>query len=133
MAEIMGRYELSKPIRKKIGGWVEMDFEAYFTYRGIMWFRPKGGGLGGDGHHSREDWLANTPGIAISAGRSVNHGHDVTKVGWGFNKDKTLEEEMDKQIHDKISWAAYRIKGTREKLAELEHSHRMLVNAETND
>ena len=54
---------MPKPLRKKIGAWVEMEFDAAIRVRGIRWLRVRGG-LGGEFRH--EDWVADVPAICCS-------------------------------------------------------------------
>jgi hypothetical protein len=65
------------PVKKKIGCWVEMTFDAVTERFGVRWLRVKDG-FGGRG--DREDWVADIPHGCLSV-------HDYHWNGDGFGPD----------------------------------------------
>lgn len=107
---------LPKVIKKKVGGYIEMEYDAAGDYFGITWLRVKDG-LGGRG--DREDWIADMPpgvgGISIHDYHwngeefGMNHGSFLgaikaeTKLSLGYAQ-KHEEETLAKldQIRESI-------------------------------
>lgn len=75
--------KLLKPLKAKIGGWVEMEFDAEVQVSGVRWLRVKGGmGERGD----REDWVADAP-LAAST-----HDYQWRKPYWGSVRYASFEQ-----------------------------------------
>jgi hypothetical protein len=60
-----------KPFKKKIDGWVEMEYDASTEVGIFTWFRVKGGM---SGRSNREDWVCDVPYGTVSV-------HDYQLVG----------------------------------------------------
>ena len=101
-------------VKKKIGGWVEMEFDAKLIHRGIQWLRVKDGfGDKGD----REDWVADIPITCIS----VSDYHFRKEMYWGFKEHQadTIFGAMDIQLLEAKEHIAHRKKEQEENLAKL--------------
>lgn len=75
-----------RPIRRKIGTWVELDFDAKLRFRGVWWFRVMGG-FGGNG--DREDWVADIDYGCVS----VSDYHWRGKK-WGSERYQTFQDAL---------------------------------------
>jgi hypothetical protein len=68
----------------KIGGWVQMKFDAKVERFGLTWYRVKDGmGRNGD----REDWVLDIPTQAVSI-----HDYQWREPRWGFEKYNSFDE-----------------------------------------
>jgi hypothetical protein len=95
---------LKKPINKKIGDWVEMEFDATFVYLGIMWLRVKNGfGDRGD----RESWVADI----TDSSPHVSDYHFVKERYCGFKNYPSFESALRGEMK-------YALSNAREKLKE---------------
>lgn len=54
---------LQPPVKRQIGGWVKMTYDATVQRHGLTWLRVQGG-FGGRG--DREDWVADLPSGSVS-------------------------------------------------------------------
>lgn len=113
---------LARPLRMKVGGYVEMSFDAYLELDGITWLRAEGGF--GDGQrtnwHRREDWVAMTPGIACSVGRYFEHpDHWGRGLGARNTKPTSIHAAMRAELIDKLRYSDHSLREAQEKLARL--------------
>jgi len=92
---------LTRPIKRKIGSWVEMEYDAKIKRLGMTWLRVKGG-FGGRG--DREDWVGDVPFGCISVSNynwtEHNFGHygtfDKAIIGETRLALENLESEIKK-------------------------------------
>jgi len=82
---------LPKPIKKKIGSWVEQVVDAALVRNGIRWFRVKDG-MGGRG--DREDWIADVECMCCS----VHDYNWIKEIDFGIIKYPTFEKAIDSQL-----------------------------------
>lgn len=103
-----GGSPLKRLLKKKIGGWVEMSFDATFVRHGIRWYRVKDG-MGDNG--DREDWVADLPESCISLHDynwnrlwcdTVYYGDFETAVLTALKRELHHEREKIIELHDKI-------------------------------
>ncbi len=79
----------AKPIyrKEKIGGWLEMEFDASVERHGLTWLHVKDG-MGG--HGDREDWICDLPFVAISI-------HD-----YNWNKNDPFGEKLGRNFDEAV-------------------------------
>ena len=83
---------LIEPQQVTIGNWREQTIDAEITYRGIRWVRVRGGF--GDGHHPRQDWLADLPSLGLHVKCYLAKPDE-----WGdVCRKQTMHEAMDTAI-----------------------------------
>lgn len=97
-------------LRKKVGGWVEMDFDRCLTRNGVRWLRVKDG-MGGNG--SREDWVADLP-LTVSV-----HDYQWKPPYFGFDRYRSMGHAMDAQLQRGIDRLEERAVELENKLAEV--------------
>lgn len=76
-------------LRKKVGNWVEMEFDAEVMRFGQRWLRVKDG-MGG--RNDREDWIMDIPGQGVSIHDYHWNGEDFGANHGSF--DNAILEEM---------------------------------------
>ncbi len=109
--------KLIKPLRKKIGTWVEMEFDATCRRNGLTWFRVKNGmGERGD----REDWVADVPGVSISVHDYHYNGEDFGPSYGSF--DNACLQESIRALH----FAREELAKKRAALASLENGIKVI-------
>lgn len=82
-------------VTKKIGGWVEMDFDRELTHRSVRWLRVKGGfGARGD----REDWVADVDELTVAVADS-----SWRPPYFGFHRYPSMRAAMDDQLRRGIA------------------------------
>lgn len=101
------------PVKRSLGSWVEMIFDAELIHRGILWLRVKDG-FGGRG--DREDWVAE-----LSVSVSVSDYHFVKEKYWGFkeHQSSTIFGAMDIQIMHAKNTSEYSRKEKQDELKRL--------------
>lgn len=99
---------LGKPVTIKIGGWVQMDYDAKMRVNGIEWIRVKDG-LSGKG--DREDWIANIPSGCVSI-----HDYQYREPRWGFEQYRSMKAAMIGQLRVYIDSTVDRIRDLTERI-----------------
>lgn len=83
----IGAVLLKRPVRKTLGNYVEMSYDARIVIEGIRWYRVKDGmGTRGD----REDWVADLP----EYGLSVHDYYWNHSIDFGKKYGDTFEEAI---------------------------------------
>lgn len=111
--------KLVKPFRKKIGGWLAMEFDADVYVCGVRWLRVKGG-FGGEG--GREDWVAVIPVMSASVS-----DYQFREPRWGFKSYPSFETACEHELREAVLSLQNRIKETTGKLAEQKKALRSLA------
>lgn len=107
-------------MRLKIGGYVELEFDAKLVRNGISWYRVRDGfGQRGD----REDWVADVPGHSLSA-NDYNWNGDVFGPSYG-----TFEKALDMQAAYAYGFVQQNIDKARRRLADLRDGEQLLERA----
>ena len=102
---------LPQPVRKKVAGWTEMEYDAEVERLGLTWLRVRGG-MGG--REDREDWVAKTPALCISV-------HDYHWNGDDFGPDYgTFDNAIIEQVKRSRVIAAADLKKLRDNIRDLE-------------
>jgi hypothetical protein len=121
---------LDPPVTKKIGSWVELDFDRRLMYAGLAWYRVKDG-FGGRG--DREDWVADVPSVGLSVTNRGSRGFSSGRRGWGWEGDRTFREEADYQIALGLQSAAQRRDKAARELVDAIDAFRLLEQAGSGD
>lgn len=98
-------------IRKKIGGWVEMEYDAECERYGLTWLRVKGGF---NSHGGREDWVCDLPTGLLSVSDS-----SWREPRFGFDNFSSFDEAVAGEIRRSLSYAESK---TKEKEREADES-----------
>lgn len=87
------------PVKKEIGHWVKMTYDAQLIFRGVQWLRVKDGM---SGNADREDWVANLGGVCISV-----HDYCFRAPYWGHesHRAKDIFGAMDIQLKEGLQQA----------------------------
>lgn len=89
---------LKSPITRKFSTWVEMEYDAKLVFKGVTWYRVKGGfGQRGD----REDWVGNLPGVSLS----VCDYMWMKSKRWGFDVYPSFEKALEGQMRKALTWS----------------------------
>ena len=86
-----GAIMLARVVRKKIGGWVEMEYDAKIKRLGLWWWRAKGGF--GDHNNRSEYWCAQIPAGCLCVDNSDWDG----SLPFGYDT-KTLYRSFDAAV-----------------------------------
>ena len=96
------------PLRKKLNGWVEMEFTQGTVYRGIVWLKTDFGGRG-----DRIDWVADLPWGAVHVGKLLTGRY---KEGWIYGQFESLTLAMDHALERALASSERDIQNTIEQL-----------------
>lgn len=108
-------------VKKEIGGWVEMEFDAKVERFGLTWFRCKGG-ISHDG--DREDWIADMPWGCLSVS-----DYQFREPRFGFDKFNSFDEACAEIIKKAKGQAKDKANEYRDKAAKADAAEAMLSAA----
>jgi hypothetical protein len=111
--------ELIKPIKKKIGGWNELEFDAKVSRIGLTWYRVRGG-FGGRG--DSEGWIAD-----IVAGNISVCDYNFNDTGFGINYG-SFDGACVGQIKSSMEHLKFSLIELRKKLNDKEKALKLLTN-----
>lgn len=106
------------PVKKEIGGYVKLPYDAKVTLNGVTWYRVQGGF---SGHGDREDWVADIPLVNLSV-----HDYEWREPRWGFVSVNSFEEATEVALKGAPVTVRHRQKELRAKLALLRIAQRRL-------
>ena len=101
-------------VRKKIGTWIEMDYDDEVTFGGVVWRRAQGG-FGED--NKREDWVADIEGVSIHVARWLDEST------WGVtsgNRLDTREDAMRAALDQGLLTARHKLAEAKELVTTME-------------
>lgn len=94
-----GARKFKKPTTRKVGGWVELPFDASVVRYGITWLRIVGGfgfergDNGWERKGASEDWVADLPSSCVSVSQS-----DWRKPYFGFIVYPSFDDAMKGEL-----------------------------------
>lgn len=112
-----------KPRRMKLGGYVEMEYDAELVHRGVTFYRVRGGF---SHKNDREDWVAQLA-DGVSTCVCDYNWHDV-----GFGEYVgTFTQALDRKISDALARAEWDLSAMERKAAKMRESIESLKKAVT--
>jgi hypothetical protein len=114
---------LIKPFEKKIGGWVEMEFDAEVERLGLTWYRVKGG-MGERKNGDREDWIADIPSCCISI-----HDYQWREPRWGSFGYESFDKAIAGRTKEALSIAKHTVIALELKLADVIKTVELITKA----
>jgi hypothetical protein len=114
-----------EPVRRRLGNFVPLDYDAHLTLDGRVWHRVHMG-LGHRG--DREDWVLDAPDFSVIVSRYENSEH------WGWDRlantssrEEAMRSEVERARRDIIA----RIAEAEEKLLTLREAQAILQREDT--
>ncbi len=108
-------------LKREVGGWAEMEFDAICERHGLKWLRVKNG-MGG--RADSEDWVCDLPSACLSV-----HDYQWREPRWGFDKFDSFDEAVLAEMRSGAKQAKHSASELREKANRADETVRLLTAA----